>query len=331
MGLISSRTDARSAPVRRKIRIFAGLLAGCLAGLPPAPLNAQSTGTPLAVEIQNIDTKLKDSAAPGRREALRCLARLLRLSGNVEGAAQIWMEAAYTDQRDDGALLEGAACFIALGEMDRAEAAVRPALLSGDRRILLRARYAAAQIEAFRSGNLTAMTAFLDDPGYGDLKPASCYTIWKISGIESYKTRLLTEFPASPEARIVREEAAVSAAPHALWLLFPGRDSIAESPAASVPGSAATLGSAPALSGSAPAESAASGGGPLALQTGLFSGEENARAMGERLRAAGFAASLSRRIINGSPCWAVSVSPGTDADHTMLRLRDAGFESFPVY
>ncbi|MDR2019159.1 MAG: hypothetical protein LBQ14_00145, partial [Treponema sp.] len=196
MGSISPRADA---PVRRNPRIFAGFLAGCLLGLLSVPLNAQNTGVLLTTEIQNIDKKLKDPAVSGaqRREALRRLARLLRLSGNVEGAAQIWMEAAYTDQRDDEALLEGAACFIALGEMDRAEAAVRPALLSGDRRILIKARYAAARIEAFRSGNPAAMTAFLDDPDYRDLIPVSCYTIWKISGIESYKTRLLEEFPAS--------------------------------------------------------------------------------------------------------------------------------------
>ncbi|MDR1375099.1 MAG: SPOR domain-containing protein [Treponema sp.] len=328
MGLINSR----SVPVHRRVRIFAGLLAGCLLGLLPAPLDAQDKGTPLAAEIQNIDKKLKDSAASGvqRREALRRLARLLRLSGNIEGAAQIWMEAAYTDRRDDEALLEGAACFIALGELDRAEAAVGPALLSGDRRILLKARSTAARIEAFRSGNTAAMTALLNDPGYGDLKPVSYYTIWKISGIESYKTRLLAEFPASPEARIVREEEAVGAVPHALWLLFPGRDSITESPVAlssgtvlptSIPGSAMDSGIVPA----------ASGDGPLALQTGLFSREENALAMGERLRAAGFTASVDRRTVNESPYWAVSVSPGVDANHTMLRLRDAGFESFPVY
>jgi hypothetical protein len=327
MGSISPWTDIRSVPIRRKTRILAGFFTACLLGLLSVPLDAQDTGTPLAAEIQNINGKLKDPAVSGtqRREALWRLARLLRLSGNIEGAAQIWMEAAYTDQRDDEALLEGVACFIALGEMDRAETAVRPALLSGDRRILLKARYAAARIEAFRSGNFTAMTAFLDDPSYGDLKPVSYYTIWKISGIESYKIRLLTEFPASLEAHIVREEGAVGAVPHALWLLFPGRDSIAGSQPVSVPSASVPSASMPAVS------IPASGDEPSALQTGLFSREENARAMEERLRTAGFTASVGRRTINGSSYWAVSVSPGTDAGYTMLRLRDAGFESFPVY
>jgi hypothetical protein len=339
MGSISPWAYIRPVPVRRKTRIFAGFFAGCLLGLLPVPLNAQDTGTLLAAEIQHIDKRLKDPAVSGvqRREVLRRLARLLRLSGNIEGAAQIWMEAAYTAQRDDEALLEGAACFIALGEMDRADAAIGPALLSGDRRILLKARYTAARIEAFRSGNPGVMTAFLNDPDYGDLKPVSYYTIWKISGVESYKTRLLAEFPASPEARIVREEGAISANPHALWFLFPGRDSIAGSPAAFMPPSsgtsAAASGSAPAVSGSVPAGPVppAPGDGPLALQTGLFSREENARSMEERLRAAGFTASVSRRTVNGSPYWAVGVSPGADPNHTILRLRDAGFESFPVY
>jgi cell division septation protein DedD len=67
------------------------------------------------------------------------------------------------------------------------------------------------------------------------------------------------------------------------------------------------------------------------LQTGLFSREENAAALAERLRRAGFSPMVSKKTINGSEHWAVGVIPGPDPSKTMLLLKDQGFESFPVY
>jgi hypothetical protein len=284
----------------------------------------------LAAEIQSIDKKLKTPGLSGaeRRGVLLRLARLLRLSGNVEGAAQVWMEAAFAEQgkRDDLAMLEGAACFIAQGELDRAEAVVKTVLLTGrDRRALLRARYTAAWIEAFKFGSPAALAALAEDPDYGDLRPAAYYALWKIFGLEGYKTRLAAEFPASPEGRIVRDEK-VSASPQAMWFLFPGRENAGPvTPARSEDPPAA------GRAGISRAPDPGPGEGPRAIQTGLFSREENARAMAERLRIAGFTAAVNQRTVNGSAYWAVSIPPGADPDTTVLRLRDAGFEAFPVF
>jgi cell division septation protein DedD len=67
------------------------------------------------------------------------------------------------------------------------------------------------------------------------------------------------------------------------------------------------------------------------LQTGLFSREENARALAERLRVAGFSPVITKKTVDRKEHWAVGVVPGPDPSRTILLLKDKGFESFPVY
>jgi tetratricopeptide (TPR) repeat protein len=330
------------------------------AGMGKSALSGQETSGPvlLAAEIQGIEKKLGDPTVPPaeRRRALIQLARLFELSGNIEGAAQIWNEAAYTDphNRDDDALLRSAACLIALGELDRAEVMVGTALRTGgDRRLILKARYLGAQIEVFRTGNPAALTALLSDGDYRDEKPGIYYTLWQSTGNQDYRARLIQEFPGSPEALIARDpdSVAVSIAPTAMWLLMPG--GTLPAPAAALPsntGSSVASGSLPAAGIITPGIVAAGGPGagtagktapapgtdrdgtaPVMLQTGLFSREENAQALADRLREAGFGVTITRRTVNGTGYWAVGVPPGPDHNRMILLLKDAGFEAFPVY
>jgi hypothetical protein len=67
------------------------------------------------------------------------------------------------------------------------------------------------------------------------------------------------------------------------------------------------------------------------LQTGLFGREENARILAGRLRGAGFAPLITTKTVNGTLYWAVGISPGKNHTETILLLKDAGFEVFPVY
>jgi tetratricopeptide (TPR) repeat protein len=85
------------------------------------PLPAQTGGTSsLAAEIGKAEKLPQDPAE--KYEALLRLARLLQLSGNLERAAAVWLEAANTapGSRDDRALLEGCRILIALGEYEKA-------------------------------------------------------------------------------------------------------------------------------------------------------------------------------------------------------------------
>jgi hypothetical protein len=201
-------------------------------------------------------------------------------------------------------------------------------VLSGNNAGLLgEAQVLAAQITAFRSGDVSALAALAENPGYAEYRAALHYTRWKISGDNRYKSRLLAEYPESPEARIAGGEGgaygAVSAAPLALWFLFPGRENVTLAPPAAAAEGPTVLIIPAAPPPPVPEE--------VALQIGLFSREENARAMAERLTAAGFQAAIIRRTLKGAGYWAVTVPAGNDMGRTIIQLKDAGFQSFPVF
>jgi cell division septation protein DedD len=296
-------------------------------------LFAQAAPALFSVEIAALEKKAADSGVspPERKQALEKMARLLELSGNMERAAEAWKKAAVAvpgASEDLADLLHSSRCFAAIGEFDKADAALKPLFASSDKALLIKARLLGAWIEAFRTGRTEALNALLSNPDFADYKPGIYYTIWRISGDSAVKAamagRLLAEFPQSPETRIVRGD--VSASPAALWLL-----SGASQP---VPINQPVSTSPPVPTGPSVTETPIGpdkAGGPVMLQTGLFSREENARALADRLRNAGFTPAVSQRMVNGKEHWAVGVQPGPDPSRTALLLKDKGFESFPVY
>ncbi|WP_041611636.1 SPOR domain-containing protein [Treponema primitia] len=331
-------------------------------------LHGQSADIPVKLsleqEIRTIEWKLADSARSGaeRREAYIELARLQRLSGNIDASARAWLEAVRADpeNRDHASSLESALCFLTLGEYEAAEDALQGILgsasdlvasdnVAGDQVLLRDARYIAAQIDVFRTGNPITLYALLGNPEFMDFRPAIYYTFWRIFSAPGYKAQILSEFPNSPEARILESEEAlasgsntansgpagpnsiaVSVYPRPLWFFFPGRENAVIS--ASVPVRSAPLAQ-PSQAYSAPAapNRAGNSSGVKALQTGLFSREENAQAMVSRLAARGFTGGVTQKLVNGITYWAVTISPGENPNQTILRLKDAGFESFPVF
>jgi tetratricopeptide (TPR) repeat protein len=311
--------------------------------------DARANASPLGTEIWNLERRLEtDLTGAERRETWANLARIQRLSGNVDAAARSWREAALADpeNRDDRSLLESSLCYLALGEFDAASDALRGVIAEGTDSAAFRdAQYIGAQIELFRSGNASALYALLSQPAYGDYRPAIYYTFWRLFGDEAYRNQALTEFPDSPEARILQSEASPSLASETavnnlaagtvfaqtrpLWFLYPGRGNVViGSP---IPVQPPEVPRQYELSSPPPAVTPAVRAGPRALQTGLFSREENAQAAAARLSAKGFAAEVGRKTVNGVAYWAVSVAPGEDSNRTIMRLKDAGFESFPVF
>ncbi|MHB9292958.1 hypothetical protein Holit_02075 [Hollandina sp. SP2] len=317
--------QVRSIAGRGRLLFLWGLLLGVMGRL-EAGLYAQSPAQILLVdEMRRLEETVKISklSSGERQEAFIRLAHLFQLTGNFEGAVKAWNDAALADPQNqhDPALLERAFCLVALGEIDQAEAQVKPLLQSPHPGTRLKARYLHAQIQAFRSGELAPLRALLDDPDYERYIPGIYYTLWKLSAIELYKTRLLSLYPQSPEARIVTPGASnsgpVSLWPLALWLLFPGREQV-------------TL--------TAPVQDAEGNSLPTTtdkeakvLQVGLFSKEANAQAMVAQLKAAGFDALVAPRTVRGTSYWIVTVLPGPDIQKTMVQLQEKGFESFPVF
>jgi hypothetical protein len=284
-------------------------------------LSAQS-GVSLETEIQNIErtANRQGISAVERHDALVRLAQLRQLSGDIEGAARNWLEAAAAipGQVDDEALLACAYCLAAMGEWDRASTALEPLLPK-----LQRACFLDTSIKAVKSGNLSALAALASNPAYSQLKSETYFMLWKMSkgqAAEDWRRKLLAEFPQSPEGRLAAGETAASVKTSPFWLLLAGLDS----PVPAGSGTAVSV-----LPAQAVQTNALQTGG-VKLQTGVFSQQANAQAQAASLRQAGFSPSIEARLVNSNEMWAVTVFAGTDQGRTIRELREAGFESFPV-
>jgi tetratricopeptide (TPR) repeat protein len=321
----------------------------------PLALYAQVPGAALlSDEIPLLERRIGNPGLPAA-ELHACLTRLGRLfllSGNLEGAADAFNRAAFANPqgRDDRSLLEAARCYLALGEREKADSGIRMALVSGrDPAQAGEARFLSGISRAFGFGDTRALASLLSDTGETARDPALLpadgqksailYTLWKLTGGAAYRARLLAEYPASPEAGILGEDPRrqTGGASSAMWLLFPGRNAVSlGAPVIREPYREAARGTNPQPAAK-PAAAAASppAGKPAAavmLQTGLFGKEENAQGMADRLKKAGFTPHVSRRAVNGASYFAVGVNASPDGvNAAILRLKDSGFDAFPVY
>ena len=313
------------------------------------------TGVSLEVEIKNIEAAVyKQGASPTEKhDALVRLARLRQLSGDIEGAARNWLEAAAAipNKVDDDALLSCAYCLAAMGEWDRAITALEPLLPK-----LARARFLDTAVKAIKTGDTSTLAAIADNPEYSEMKSQIIFVLWKLSNAqaaEKWRQRLAAEFSQTPEGRLAGNQSSSSVVvrPSAFWLFAGGYDSLAvlasekpiEAPAAQtsaaeqatlsfqISASQANISQAQASQVSAPKTNITQSASSSArLQTGVFGRQENAQAHVTKLKQAGFSPSIEQRAVNGNEMWAVTVPAGTDQARTIRELRQAGFESFPV-
>jgi tetratricopeptide (TPR) repeat protein len=296
---------------------------------------ANVTGVSLETEIRNLEKTISasDVSPEKRHDALVSLARLRQLSGDIEGAAKNWLEAAAAvkGQVDDDALLACAYCLAAMGEWDRARMALEPLLIKSSR-----ARFLYTSINAISTENVSALGEIAVNPEYAAYKNEIYFLLWKtlreikkdISSAEIWRQRLVAEFPQTPEGRLAAGGAAnVSIKPSPFWLLIGGGALSLEGKTAAVTQSPAAAVSAAQTAVPVSQSSAVS---QTRLQTGLFGKQANAQAQAASLRQAGFSPSIEQRIINSGEMWAVTVQAGADTNRVIRELREAGFESFPI-
>ena len=326
------------------------------------------------MEIQALEHRLSFAGASSaeRHEALVRLAQLRQLSGNIAGAAVNWLEAAVADPYNDAALAAGAYCLAAIGEWEKAALALHPLLDSGrSGPAILQAQFLDASLRALSANDVSSLAALAGNSEFAAMRPLIYYTLWQTltrnpgatttDNAESWKSRLLAEFPQSPEARAASPEQknspVISAVQSPLWLLFPGTAGLPSAgtakpatpapaaptvsvpaasaptisaPVTSAPAPAAVISAPPAAASATPSQAVSQAVSAVVLQTGLFSKEANARAQSESLRKAGFTASIFRKLVNGAEYWAVTVPAGQDQRKTTADLKKAGFDSFPV-
>ncbi|MCL2472522.1 MAG: tetratricopeptide repeat protein, partial [Treponema sp.] len=293
-----------------------------------------------------------DQFARERYDAFMNLARLYQLSGNPEAAIKALDGALSVSPGDGRSLLEQGRLLISIGEYEKAGAALLSLLKnSQDRELLVQGQYLTALLELFSIGNTEPLAGLAENPDFSDYRGSIYYSLWKITGLESWKTRLIAELPLSPEAKAANGTVNSPVTP--LWLLSPGGNSLlgaitppgsAQSPASIPPAAApvfpaevqASSAAQPAPVGAAtaqPANAKSAETNPAEtnlLQVGLFSKEDNAKTMAARLIKAGFDAIIIRRQVNGGDFWAACVPYGNEMNAMILKLKNAGFESFPV-
>jgi tetratricopeptide (TPR) repeat protein len=329
-------------PSKKTILFAAGLCSAlaCAAMALETDNTTQTKPVYLMDEFRAAVADVEDPAknAEKKHDAYTQLARLLFLSGDIENAAAAWENAAHAnpEKRDDAALAESAVCYVSIGDWDKADGIVKLLLLTSrdDKNISARAAYLHGQIEALHNGNTEALDAIADNPDYVSFRPAIYYTLWQASGDNGYRTKLLTEFPDSPEAYSaadgVKGSGHVAALETAHWLLFPGREEFRGITQKEVQpdGKSAS----PNLSAKHTGAVAASAKTSRSLQTGLYREKENAALQAARLEADGFNAALTPRTVDGTSFWAVSVSipEGATMKNTIERLKEHGFDAFPT-
>jgi len=310
------------------------------------------TGVSLEVELKNIEASAHKQgiSAQEKHDALVRLARLRQLSGDIEGAARNWLEAAAAipGKVDDDALLSCAYCLAAMGEWDRAITALEPLQSKSPR-----ARFLDTAVKAVKTGDTSALSAIADNPEYSQLKAEILFILWKTAkgdAPEKWRQRLIAEFPQTPEGRLAASQSSsVVVRPSPFWLFAGGYDSLtvlasekpSEMPAVQVAVVEQTppafqVGASQAVSQPSAPQTNVVQSVPQAasstarLQTGIFGRQVNAQAQITNLKQAGFSPSIEERIVNGNEMWAVTVPAGTDQGRTIRELREAGFESFPV-
>ena len=314
-------------------------------------MGAAQTGASLEAEIQNIERTVAGQgiSASEKHDAFVRLARLRQLSGDIEGAARNWLEAAAAipGSVDDDALLSCAYCLAAMGEWDRARAAIEPLLLKSQR-----ARFLDISITAIKTGNTSTLAAIANNSEYSQLKSEIYFMLWKTSNGENaeiWRRRLASEFPQTPEGRLaVGGTSAVVMRQSPFWLFLSGLDSLplaagAEPrpsapiapPPAERPAQVTTAPQPPAVSRPPPPQPPPSQPTvtqspatqtTVKLQTGIFSRQANANTQMANLRQAGFSPSIEQR----GEMWAVTVPAGADTNRTIRELKTAGFDSFPL-
>jgi tetratricopeptide (TPR) repeat protein len=288
----------------------------------------------LASEIQRLDALIQDVNNDGvaKKDALSAKAQLFETMGNIEEAAKIWNEAVFAEanKRDDEALLRSAVCFTAMGEYSQADAALKIILLTGIDAVSLKdARYLAAQIEVLRDGEkaFPVLLSFLENPDYESSRAGIYYLLWMLSGDETYKAKLIADFPESMEAALAQDEDnAIVPTFTPMWLLFPGREQLV----IPAPTLADTTDDVPADTPNMDVSDSANQS-PVLIQVGLYGRQENAAAMIDRLKEKGFTGTISQKTVSGTSYWQVTLPPEQDSNRTIMTLKDAGFESFPVF
>ena len=317
---------------------FASILSGLADGLPPE----DAIGF-----LGEYAPKVTDG--PASKALLIRAGQLAVLLGDFSPAADLLESAAFrlAGARDDALILQSARCRLAAG--DCAKATDRASLVGNSASspaLMLEAGIVSIWASLIdgdgASANVAAARLLSSAPAASAAARELRFILWVAAPASERAARaaeLARAFPDSVEASIASSKGsgAAAAAPASLlplphWYLSGLLGSASASAAAPLPASALTSPAPESSATTAPAGTAPAGTSPASMvryQLGIFSDPRNADLLVAELAKKGFSARAEKRSVGGRDLVAVVVEG--EADSILLRLKDAGYEAYPLF
>lgn len=261
----------------------------------------------------------KASAADQKKILVTQRASMLELAGRYGDAAAVW-ESAVTmipGKSDAGALLSAAACRLASGDIDGASGLVTAlSFTAAEAETRALADVLAGWVALSRGDRQRAAAAAQAGSDSASLRVAIAALFLGVAATDgadrdTFRGMLSRRYPA------LTDEAAVSAL--SLLTASTAAEAVLTTPAI------ATTAERPA------APSAVEGDAAAAVryyQVGAFRDQANARALAQKLEKLGLV--VSYRLRSKMDLYVVFVETGADTAATILRLKDAGYEAWPL-
>lgn len=260
----------------------------------------------------------KASAADQKKILVTQRASMLELAGRYGDAAAVW-ESAVTmipGKSDAGALLSAAACRLASGDVDGASGLVTAlSFTAAEAETRALADVLAGWVALSRGDRVRAVAAAQAGADSASPRVAIAALFLGVAASDGaerdvFRGMLSKRYPA------LTDEAAVSA----LSLLTASTMATTLAPTTLAPSTEK-----PAAQSAADGEAAAT---VRYYQVGAFKDQANARALAQKLDKLGLVASY--RLRSKKDLYLVFVESGADASATILRLKDAGYEAWPL-
>lgn len=292
------------------------------AGFADLALNFIRSRRSLSEALGALDALAPLASAERRAALVRERAALLQAAGRWLEAAEAWEELARlpSDRGAQPELVASALCLLYAGDVEKARFVAEAAGLSTqDRELRALAALVAARARAAVGETEPALKAareLIDGAG-----PAQ-----RLAALELAASLAEGQEKAEYERRIRAEFGGAGGGSQAFLALL---GVSADSGWALPEGSQAPIPSGGAASPEKTAADAA--GGPTHYQVGAFRDQANAQALIDRLNGMGFGASLRSRGDGKGAVFTVLVPAGSDAGATLLRIKDAGFEAWPLF
>ena len=272
--------------------------------------------------------------AQAKVQALMLLADYEQHNGNYSNAADCYRRAAEFDTTDKktALLLDAVRVLLCGGSMDSARSLlseIAAALPVSDEDPYYRR---AAVYDTWRllaedraDRAVPLITAYTKKKAFAEYHPALLFTLWWVNGDEDAKQRLLKEYPAGMEAAAVN--GTVTVQPSTFWYLMP-KSMLAQQPKQSNPSPQ------PAATAAHPAKAAAAEethAKPTHYQLGFYKTKKYAEALAADLQKKQFTPIIKEEMRpSGTVYFAVLVKENAVGDMG-LRLKDAGYEAFPIF